>query len=117
MKLKLVYLVVLLVGFTSARAQSLQSQGWEAGLGYTYVHSNIRPGCNCFALHGGMASVTKQLTPKFGLEGVFQGVHSGDVGSTGKTLNLYTFLIGPRYQWPNSRRIVPFGHVLLGASH
>lgn len=117
MKLKLVFLMVLLVGFASARAQSLQPQGWEAGLGYNYVHSNIRPGCNCFALNGGTASVVKQLTPRIGLEGAFQGVHNGDAGATGKSLNLYTFMIGPRYQWPTSRRIVPFGHVLLGASH
>jgi len=102
----------------SALSQSKPPAGWELGAGYNYVHTNAPPsGCGCFPMNGGIASVTRQVNPRFGLEAEINGVNNGNVNATGQSLKLFTYVAGPRYRFAPTRRVSPYAQILVGASH
>jgi len=102
----------------AAFAQSQPSAGWEVGAGYNYVHTNAPPAaCGCFSMNGGVASVARQFTPRFGVEAEVNGVYNANVNATGQSLTLYTYVAGPRYRFTPTRRVGPYAQVLVGASH
>lgn len=119
--LKKICLVLLLLGTASfVAAQSAAAvPGWELGLGYNYIRANQPPGqCACFSLNGGNASVAWVASPKFSLVGEFLGATNGNVNSSSLSLNLASYLVGPRYTYRRAgSRVVPFGQVLIGGAH
>ena len=102
-----------------AIAQSTPSANWEIGAGYNFVHANAPPsGCGCFSMNGGSASANRQFTPSFSLAGEFNSVTNGSVNTSGHSLTLLTFLVGPRYRFvPSHGRLSPYGQVLVGGAH
>lgn len=120
--MKLSFAVPLLFSVVFAGAASAQTaspSNWEAAAGYNFVHTNAPPtGCGCFLMNGGTGSISRQLTPAFGLAGEFNGATNGKVDAAGHSLTLFTYLVGPRYRFVSARgRFAPFGQILLGGAH
>jgi opacity protein-like surface antigen len=108
----------LLLPFASAQtAPSIPA--WELGVGYNYVHANQPPrGCSCFNMNGGTASVAYNFNSKFSLVGEFIGVTNGNVNGSNRNLDLFTYLLEPRYTYrAKSGKLLPYGQVLIGGAH
>lgn len=88
------------------------------GANYTYVHTNLLPGCSCFSMNGGGAQVEYGLRPHFALLGEFTATHRGGITADGYDLTQFTFAGGMRYRPAlDVRRVQPFGDLLVGAAH
>jgi outer membrane immunogenic protein len=113
-KSRLIIATVLALPFLPAPAQK---PSVDVGGGYTYVHSNIVPGCSCFSLNGGSAQL------QIGATRHIAGVANVDVVSkTGITPDNYqltqvTYTFGGRYTPSSQARFSPFGEALFGGAH
>ena len=99
----------------SARAQDVPKVDLFAG--YTYIHGNVVVSGQGISLNGGSASVAYNWNDWLGLAADFGSYVQGSVAGQGKTLNVTTYLFGPRLSWRKLDRFTPFGQVLLGGGH
>ncbi len=95
-----------------------QSHPIEIGASYTYVRTNILPGCDCFNTYGGSGEVQFGLSHHFALLGDVTATHQGDITRDHYALTQTTFTAGLRY-FPSLQRarLQPFGDLLLGGAH
>jgi hypothetical protein len=88
---------------------------WQLDVGYQYQHYKVL-GQN-FQTQGFHLGVTRKLNDWYGVE----GIAAMGFGHTGTPLNLVAkslFLAGgPRISVFNNRRLVPWGHMLVGWQH
>jgi peptidoglycan-associated lipoprotein len=108
--------LLLALGTTLASAQS--SHPVSVGASYTYVRTNILPGCNCFSLNGGGAQVQVGMTRRISLLAEVTVTHAGGITADQYDLGQVTYTFGPRL-WIRSpeARLQPFGEIKLGAAH
>jgi outer membrane immunogenic protein len=91
---------------------------WEAGIQYSFVHTNAPPGgCGCFSMNGGAATLGFDLSENWVAVGEFAAQHASNVDGSGLNLTLTSYLAGPRYQIRSSNRVRPFAQILLGMAH
>jgi outer membrane immunogenic protein len=110
-------LLVAVVGFSTLTAVPAVAQSIDAGVNYTYVHTNAPPaGCGCFALNGGSAWLSLNVSHSFSLVGEIASQHGRDSGTNGD-LTLISFMVGPRYSIKRWGHFVPFGEILAGVAH
>jgi hypothetical protein len=109
---------LLVAAFTLAPAcAAQQSHPVTVGASYTYLHSNILPGCNCFSMNGGDLELGVGLSHRFDAIGEAGATHRGGITADGYTLTQITYAFGLRYfPWPNAK-LRPFGESLLGGAH
>jgi peptidoglycan-associated lipoprotein len=102
----------------SATAPAAQDKPvFDLGVDYNYVRSNAAPGeCGCFSLNGGDGWVGYNLTKSLGAVAEISGQHAGNPDNSGDSLNLISYLFGPRYRWHRISHFEPFGEVLFGGS-
>jgi hypothetical protein len=81
--------------------------------GYTYLQSNLLPGCNCFHVNGATGSVNFNVNDWFGLTAQAGVARTGNVRSTGLNLQVFTYQFGPRVTYRREQGTA-FGHVLVG---
>jgi outer membrane immunogenic protein len=109
--------VVGLAALLPTPAVAQDKTPFEAGVNYNYVRSNASPGqCGCFSLNGGAGWFALNLTKSLGAVAEISGQHAGNPNNSGDSLNLVSYMFGPRYRWGKSR-VEPFGQTLFGASH
>jgi hypothetical protein len=90
----------------------------NVGANYTYVRTNLVPGCDCFNMNGGGAQFEYGLRPRLSVVADFTGTHQGGITPDQYALTQFTFTGGVRYRLLSPRaRLNPFGEVLLGAAH
>jgi hypothetical protein len=111
----------LLAAAPSAHAQAVGPIGpahpITVGLEYTYVHTNLVPGCNCFGLNGGGAHIELQLDRHWSALADLTGTHRGNITPDGYQLTQLTYTFGARYRPMLSKRALPFGEFLVGGAH
>jgi outer membrane immunogenic protein len=115
------------LSFVSAAALALltavptvaqQEHPISVGANYTYVRTNLLPGCDCFGMNGGGAQFEYGLRPRLSVIADFTATHHGGITPDNYALTQYTFAGGLRYRLlPERARLSPFGEVLLGAAH
>ena len=90
----------------------------DVGVNYTYVHTNILPGCNCFSLNGGGAQVQVGLSRQWAAIGDFTATHRGGITQDNYSLTQLTYAFGVRYL-PTHKfgPVRPFGEALAGGAH
>jgi hypothetical protein len=89
----------------------------EAGFNYNYIHANAPPGqCGCFALNGGSASLTYNITPTWAGVADLTVAHASNVDGTAQVITIINYLFGARYTKRNHTRWVPYGQVLFGGA-
>ena len=95
-----------------------QSHPLDVGATYTYVRTNLLPGCDCFSTNGGSGQVQFRLSSHLSLLGDVTATHHGGVTVNQYDLTQTIFAGGVRY-FPliNHSRIRPFGDVLIGGAH
>jgi outer membrane immunogenic protein len=99
-------------------AADAQSHSLDAGATYTYLRTNLLPGCNCFGTQGGSGEVQFGLSRRFDLLGDVTVTHRGGVTANQYDLTQTVFTAGVRYFPPAAHfRIRPFGDLLLGGAH
>jgi peptidoglycan-associated lipoprotein len=104
--------------FASRPAAAQQDHPLFLGANYTYVHTNLLPGCDCFSMNGGGAQVEYGLRPHLSLLGDFTATHKGSITPDNYDLTQFTFAGGIRYRPALSfHHIQPFGDLLFGAAH
>ncbi len=95
-----------------------QSHPMDIGGTYTYVHTNLLPGCNCFGTQGGSGEVQFGLSSHLYLLGDITVTHQGSVTANKYDLTQSAFTAGVRYfPLADHTRIRPFGDLLLGGAH
>lgn len=94
-----------------------QPHTFEVGAGYTYLHTNILPGCNCFSLNGGDVQAAVGLNRQFQAVGEAGATHRGGITPDGYTLTQVTYAFGLRYFPLPAARLRPFGESLFGGAH
>jgi outer membrane immunogenic protein len=110
-------LIAVTLGFCAFAPSPAAAQSLDAGVNYTYVHTNAPPGgCGCFPLNGGSGWLGFNFTHSFAVVGEVASQHGSD-SSTGGDLMLTSFMAGPRYSVNHRGRFRPFAQALLGASH
>jgi hypothetical protein len=115
----MVLILVLLLLPPAAAAQ--QAPKVELFGGYSYFRNEGGSG-----LHGWNGSITANLNKWFGLVADVSGHYDsrsfrftdvrGNVGLFDGKTNRHTILIGPRFSYRNSSRVVPFAHALVGVT-
>jgi hypothetical protein len=99
-------------------AAAQQSHSIDVGASYTYVHTNLLPGCDCFNTYGGSGEVQFGLSRHVALLGDVTATHQGNITRDHYSLTQTTFSAGLRY-FPSLQqtRLRPFGDLLLGGAH
>jgi outer membrane immunogenic protein len=99
-----------------ARAQSGSS--FSVGTGYTFVRTNVLPGCNCVGLEGGSAEVQYRFVPHLAALADVTVAHRSGITPDGYSLTQTAYTLGFRY-WPAQPgvRLRPFADVRLGEAH
>ena len=113
-------LLLLAAAATPVLAQKGTTQGHpvDLGLSYTYLRSNILPGCSCVSLNGGSAEAGVALMPHLQALADLTLVHRGGITPDGYALTQLTYTFGLRV-FPSrpGAKLQPFGEVLLGGAH
>lgn len=85
---------------------------------YTWVHTNLQPGCNCFGTQGGSGELLVGLSPHFAMLVDVNATHRGGLTPSAYSLTQVSYSAGLRYIPIRPRhQLQPFGEVLLGAAH
>lgn len=118
MKMKVLFVLAaaVLLGIRPSAAQKAPSL--SLGINYTYVHSNLLPGCNCFGLHGGGAELQYRFSSHLALIGEVTATHGSSIANGNYDLTQVTYSGGMRYFSPRHLLgLRPFGDLLLGGAH
>ena len=100
------------------QAPDAQHHAVDFGLSYTYLRSNILPGCNCVSLQGGSAEAGVAIVPRRQALADLTVVHKGGITPDGYALTQLTYTFGVRvFPTPARMRLQPFGEVLAGGAH
>ena len=112
-----VFAALPLLAAVPATAQNLPKA--EAGVDFNFVRSNAPPAqCGCFSAFGGSGEFAWNFTPRWAAVGQVGAVHTGNAAGTGQDLMLTSYLAGGRYSHAKEpARFVPYGQILMGASH
>jgi len=106
----------LIVGSTSALAQN--SHPILVGADYSYVRTNILPGCNCVSLNGGGLQFEAGLTSHLAAVADLTVTHRSGTTQDNYDLTQTAYTFGARYLPLRGRgRLQPFGEFLLGGAH
>jgi hypothetical protein len=89
----------------------------EIGGSYTYLRTNLLPGCNCFALNGGDLQLSIGLNRQLQAVADAGAFHRGGITPDGYALTQITYTFGLRYFPTPARRLRPFAEALLGGAH
>ena len=116
--LKLLLLAGVATPALAQKAVTTEGLPIDVGLSYTYLRSNILPGCNCVSLNGGSAEAGVALSPHLRALADLTLVHRGGITPDGYALTqlTYTFGVGVFPLRPGAK-LQPFGEVLLGGAH
>ncbi|WP_263380270.1 outer membrane beta-barrel protein [Granulicella paludicola] len=122
-RLKMILPLVLFAttGLTS-RAQVVEpfksGHPIDVGVNYTYIHTNILSGCQCFSLNGGGAVLQIGLAPHWSGIVDFTGTSRSGITQDNYNLTQFTYTFGLRYEPPIERyRVRLFGDALAGSSY
>jgi hypothetical protein len=87
------------------------------GADYTYVRTNILPGCSCFSLNGGGVQIQAGLLSHLSLLGYVTLTHKGGITPDNYALTQLTYTGGVRVRPFSTRaRLRPFAEVMLGGA-
>ena len=119
LKLSALIVSTIALAFCASRPLAAQQEHpLSIGANYTYLHSNVMPGCDCFSMNGGGAQLEYRLRPHLSLLGDFTATHEGGITPDHYDLTQFTFAGGVRYRPALSfHRIHPFADLLFGAAH
>jgi len=107
---------VPLLGASRTSAQTFERM--ELGADYDYVRTNAPPGgCGCFSMNGGSGWFGYNFSSRLGLVGEVGSELASSIHGRSAGLTLTSFLVGPRYSWHHTNRLVPFGQLLLGGAY
>lgn len=108
--------VLLLAPNVGLHAQT--SHPISAQAEYTWVHTNLQPGCNCFGTQGGSGELLAGLSPRLAMLVDVNATHRGGLTPSAYSLTQVSYSAGLRYIPIRPRhQLQPFGEVLLGAAH
>ena len=111
---------VCLIAFLSLCVPGLKAQETASKVnifaGYSYIQANPSTSSfDTFHLNGWSVSGAYNVTNWLAGVADFGGYANGNIGRSGASATLSTYLFGPRVTYRHFRRITPFGQVLFGA--
>jgi hypothetical protein len=109
--------MTMLLGLSHA-ASAQTERSLSVGGGYTFVRTNVLPGCNCVGLQGGSAELQYHFVPHLAALADVTVAHRSGITPDGYSLTQSTYALGLRY-WPTQprARLRPFADLSLGAAH
>jgi outer membrane immunogenic protein len=106
----------LVISSTSSLAQ--ESHPISVGADYTYLKTNILPGCNCVSLNGGGLQFEVGLEPHLAAVADVNVAHRSGITQDHYDLTQTTYTFGARYfPFRPNARLQPFGEFLVGSAH
>ncbi len=104
--------------FASAPVQAQERHSAFVEADYTWLHTNLLPGCNCFGMQGGSVEAGIEVVPRLSALVDVTITHRGSLTPSGYGLTQSDFTAGLRYVQPVRRlRIGLFGEALIGGAH
>ena len=108
---------VAVVVISAAMAAAQNGRGVSLGGDYTYMRTNLLPGCSCFSLNGGGGQMQVALTPHVAVIGDMTLAHKGGITADHYSLTQLTYTGGLRVRPSSPGALLrPFGEVLLGGA-
>ena len=108
-------LALVFSAFAGAQAQSTHPLSF--GADYTYIRTNLAPGCACFGLQGGGVEAEYGLSSRFFLLADVTVTHASNITPDHYALTQSTYTFGTRvFPVSPARRLKPFAEFKLGAA-
>lgn len=108
-------LTLALAAVAGAHAQSTHTLSF--GADYTYIRTNLAPGCACFSLQGGGVEAQYGLSSRFFLLADATVTHASDITPDHYALTQVTYTVGTRvFLVSSAYRFKPFAELKLGAA-
>jgi hypothetical protein len=105
------------VAMSSVTAAAQNSHAVSVGANYTYVRTNLVPGCSCFSLNGGGVQAQVEFTSHWAMIGDVTLTHKGGITSDNYALTQLTYTGGIRVRPFSARaRFRPFAEAMLGGA-
>ena len=112
--------LAMLLGAATAAAQtgagSIAVPQLEIAAGYSYLRPRTVVPAS-FNMHGGSVSVAANVNKWLGFVGEVAYVSTKNVPPSGFTLNITSYMFGPRISYRGHDRLVLFAHDLVGVGH
>jgi outer membrane immunogenic protein len=112
-----VVLLAALASFGASSAAAQEPAKFDLFGGYSYMYGNVVVTGQGINLNGGGGSFAYNYNKWLGLVFDLTANYQGNVASTGRNLNVTTYLFGPRISWRKNEKLTPFGQILLGGGH
>jgi opacity protein-like surface antigen len=112
-----VVLLAALSSFGASPAVAQEPPKFDVFGGYSYMYGNVVVTGQGINLNGGGGSFAYNYNKWLGLVFDLTANYQGNVASTGRNLNVTTYLFGPRISWRKNEKLTPFGQILLGGGH
>jgi len=105
------------VAMSAAVAAAQSDHAVSVGADYTYVRTNVLPGCSCFSLSGGGAQIQVSLTPHLAGIGDVTLTHKAGITADNYTLIQLIYTGGVRVRpFAPRARLRPFVEIMLGGA-
>jgi len=105
------------VAMSAAVAAAQNDHAVSVGADYTYVRTNVLPGCSCFSLSGGSAQIQVNLAPHLAGIGDVTLTHKAGITADNYTLTQLTYTGGVRVRpFAPHARLRPFAEIMLGGA-
>lgn len=101
--------------FVSLSASAQDNSKIDIFGGYSYLRFNPGAGLQSINFNGGVGSVSYNIMDHVGIVGEIGGYHNGNVQGSGNSVNVISYLFGPKV-YMHSGKITPFGQVLFGGA-
>lgn len=102
----------------TAAAHGQDARPFEVSVGYSYVRANAPPGqCGCFGMNGGSGAFAASMGHGISAVADFGAYFQNNVVGAGRSLNIDTFLFGPRLSSHHWKKWTPFVQALAGETH
>jgi len=108
---KFFFFALGILGLSVSATQVQELAPADLSVGYSFHREGFIDGINA---NGGAVAFTGYANRWLGITGDFGAYHASPFGISANT---YTYLVGPRFAYRNSDRIVPFAQVLVGGAH
>jgi hypothetical protein len=117
MKVRFIVSLLALVTVFGLSAKAQELPKIDASVNYSYFRANpATSGFNSFSLNGGSASAAYNFRDWLSGVADFGGYHVGSYNGVNVDDHILTYLFGPQITYRRSRRITPYGHILVGAA-
>jgi hypothetical protein len=118
MKKPIVFLIVLLFGWSSAGQTTTQDveAKTDVYLGYAFTRFNAATFVPAFSANGGIGQLQYHVTPMLGIIADLGGTHNGNISGFQIDQTAFTYMFGPRVNMHPKGKVKPYFQAAFGGT-